>query len=289
MSCCGLDGVACLQCTRFGGEIRLDVCESVSQSNASHLGAAFQIKSKSRTVTLAAATTEKRDEWMNAIRKGISIAKNPNESQYAEIQTKPETLQRPASQLEEPSPYSVRSDHSVSEPQYAEIQKKPETLQRPAGQLEEPSPYSVRSDRSASESQYAEVQKKPKTLQRPASQPEEPSPYSVAVGVGESIEVKPVKPVSQPEEPSPYSVVGKAVKSKAVGPGDSCEYAAVTKMRPRGKTESGTEDDKAVDELKDFLRTLGETDLLAQTSVSVEEAESSFKELRDMIGLESVD
>ena len=72
-------------------------CDSVSPSNASHLGAAFQIKSKSRSYTLvrplksklhcnenvvfiptqAAATNEKREEWMKAIRKGILIAKHP--------------------------------------------------------------------------------------------------------------------------------------------------------------------------------------------------------------------
>ena len=115
---------------------------------------------------------------------------------------------------------------------------------------------------------YATVQTKPGSLRKPASQPvipEEASPYSVPGEIDKTGKAEPAKPA-------------------VAGP---CQYAVVMKSSPGEKGASMIKDSKAADELKDFLKTLGETDFVSEDSVSVEEAESLFKELRDLV--ESVD
>ncbi|XP_062508697.1 pleckstrin-2-like isoform X2 [Corticium candelabrum] len=208
-------------CTRFGGELRLDLCDSVTLSNASHLGAAFQIKSKSRSFTLAAATDDKRKEWMNAINKGISIAKHVKPSQT------------PSATHESPT-YAVASASQRNLPTIEETS----------------SPYSV-----------------PEVVTS--------SPYSVP-------EVVTSSPYSVPEV-----VVSSVKKSVDETVTPASAYAVVVKERPIGKREFIEVESKGAEKLKELLEKLGEIEFTSNEDISVEKAEASFNELRQLV--ESVD
>ena len=112
------------------------------------------------------------------------------------------------------------------------------------------------------------------------------SPYSVP-------EVVTSSPYSVPEvvTSSPYSVPEVVVSSvkksvdETVTPASA--YAVVVKERPIGKREFIEVESKGAEKLKELLEKLGEIEFTSNEDISVEKAEASFNELRQLV--ESVD
>lgn len=104
----------------------------------------------------------------------------------------------------------------------------------------------------------------------------------------------PVEEIPSPyaESPSPYAVTGSVDKTVARERVETTvstvsEYAVVVKEKPKTSEKTATGGSSGADELRDFLRTLGETDFTSTEPVSLEAAETSFKQLRDLV--ESID
>eukprot|EP00118_Oscarella_pearsei_P001354 m.7242 g.7242 ORF g.7242 m.7242 type:complete len:269 (+) comp18093_c0_seq1:14-820(+) len=99
---------------RSSGEINLQQITVVSTSNASSLGAAFQIKTKSRTFTLAASSEDVRREWMVAVERSMK---------GNSLQSKWHIRLSAYGTLDDPSPYGSSGGTTPTTPQYVKAER----------------------------------------------------------------------------------------------------------------------------------------------------------------------